>query len=92
LLGDPALKLAYPENKVSALTINNTSIEISTDTLKALSNVSITGEVTDPLSYPLHKFNGTVTTTIFDKVSLIKTKANDPESKPYLCIEKEYHL
>ena len=82
LLGDPALKLAYPENKVSALTINNTSIEISTDTLKALSNVSITGEVTDPLSYPLHKFNGTVTTTIFDKVSLIKTKANDPESKP----------
>lgn len=82
LLGDPALKLAYPENKIHTLTINNTSIEISTDTLKALSQVTITGEVTDPQSHPFPDFNGTVTTTIFDKVSLIKTKANDPGNKP----------
>ncbi len=82
LLGDPALTLAYPENNVFALTLNGISVDQPFDTLKALSNITITGEVTDPLGHHLSEFTGLVTATIFDKESLVVTKGNDPGSNP----------
>ncbi|MGC8864682.1 MAG: type IX secretion system sortase PorU [Bacteroidales bacterium] len=82
LLGDPALTLAYPDNNVNALTINGVSVDIPSDTLKALSQIVITGEVTNPLNYHLYDFEGSVTATVYDKESLVKTKGNDPGSIP----------
>lgn len=82
LLGDPALTLVYPENNVNALTINGVSVDIPSDTLKALSQVVITGEVANPLNYHLADFEGNVTATVFDKESLVMTKGNDPGSIP----------
>ena len=58
LLGDPALRLAYPE-----FSVNTTSIS---DTLKALSLVTIYGEVVDE-SGVLTDFNGIVFPTVLDK-------------------------
>ncbi|MDK2909614.1 MAG: hypothetical protein PWR20_1181 [Bacteroidales bacterium] len=82
LLGDPALTLAYPENNVNALTINGVSVDIPSDTLKALSHIVITGEVANSQNYHLSDFEGSVTATVFDKESIISTKGNDPGSNP----------
>lgn len=79
-LGDPALELAHPSNKINTLTINGKPIDDVADTLKALSSATITGQITDPDGNPLSNFNGTVFPTIFDKPSTITTKGNDPDS------------
>jgi hypothetical protein len=78
LLGDPALYLAYPyHGKVVTDSINNTPVSEKTDSLKALSLVSISGHIEDPSGNPLKEFNGVVTPVIFDKARKIKTLAND---------------
>lgn len=59
LLGDPALKLAYPRYK-----IQTTSIQ---DTLNALMEVTINGEIQNEDSVRLYDFNGIVYPTVFDK-------------------------
>ncbi len=77
LLGDPALVLAYPINRIRVLTVNGTDITQATDTLKALGKVTITGWVEDELGNPLPSFNGIIYPTVYDKKSRIKTLSND---------------
>lgn len=77
LLGDPALKLAYPEYKVKTNTINNVAIGAGTDTLKALSKITITGEVQDNSGAKMTSFNGVIYPTVYDKVSTYSTLGND---------------
>ena len=45
LLGDPALEIAFPKQKVITATINGISILENIDTINALSEVTITGEM-----------------------------------------------
>lgn len=82
LLGDPALTLAYPANKVNALAINGVSVDIEPDTLKALSKITLSGEVAYPNGLRYHDFEGTLLSTVFDKTSTVVTKGNDAGSKP----------
>jgi len=79
LLGDPAMRLAFPENKLQVTTINNQPIS-STDTLKALNKFTFGGLVTDATGNALSNFNGTVNAVIFDKPQTITTKGNDAAS------------
>lgn len=81
ILGDPALKLSYPEQRVFTSTINSQTLSsTSSDTLKALSLISVTGYVGDKNGNKLTNFNGVVYPTVFDKESTVKTLANDPGS------------
>lgn len=66
-LGDPAMKLAIPKPNVRITKMNGIDVSQSLDTLKALSKVSFEGVVTDNANQPLTNFNGTLSTTIFDK-------------------------
>jgi hypothetical protein len=77
LLGDPALVLAYPKNRIRVMTVNGTEITQATDTLKALGKVTITGRVEDELGNLMTAFNGIIYPTIYDKKSEIKTLSND---------------
>jgi len=78
LLGDPALRLAWPvEGKVATDSINGISAEFATDTLKALSLITISGHLEDNDGNILSNFNGTVEPTVFDKASRVSTLAND---------------
>ncbi len=78
LLGDPALKLAYPyHGKVITDSVNNVSVYDKIDSLKALSLITIAGHIEDPLGKPLNTFNGVVSPLVYDKSSKIKTLAND---------------
>lgn len=78
LLGDPAVRLGFPELKVKTTSINNQSP--SADTLKALDRYTIKGEVTDASGLRLSAFNGNVYPVIFDKVQQVKTFGNDAGS------------
>ncbi|MGB5420459.1 type IX secretion system sortase PorU [Algibacter sp.] len=76
-IGDPAMKLAFPKPSVRLTKINDNPIETATDTLKALSYVKLSGEVTDEAGNLLSNYNGTLSTTIYDKVINRQTLAND---------------
>lgn len=76
LLGDPALKLAIPKQNVVTTKLNGNIIGV-TDTIKALSKVTVEGVVTDINGVKLTNFNGIITPTVFDKAKKITTLRND---------------
>jgi len=80
LLGDPAMRLAFPELRLQLTGINNKPLT-GTDTLRALEKYTFTGMVTDGSGNPVTGFNGTVNPTVYDKAQLVKTLGNDPGSK-----------
>jgi len=78
LLGDPALKLAYPwHGQVVTDSINNVSVSEIIDSLKALTLVTVTGHIEDSDGKLINTFDGVVTPLVFDKESKVKTLAND---------------
>lgn len=76
LIGDPALKLVYPEKRVFTTAITDTTGN-PLDTLKALGNVKISGYVGEEDGSVLNDFNGVVTVTVYDKKSEVTTLSND---------------
>ncbi|WP_420574803.1 type IX secretion system sortase PorU [Kordia sp.] len=76
-IGDPALKLAIPRPRVNLTAINDVPITQPTDTLKALSRVKISGNITDESGNLLNSYNGTVFSSIYDKKIQRQTLAND---------------
>jgi len=79
LLGDPALRLAFPSNRIT--------VDPVTDSLKALSNVVLTGEVLDDEGNKDQNFDGEIEIRVLDKPVLLRTKANDADSQPKDFIE-----
>jgi hypothetical protein len=78
LLGDPALKLAFPwHGNIVTDSVNSVSVSEGTDTLKALSMITISGHLEDQKGTMLNTFNGVVSPLVFDKAKKIKTLAND---------------
>ena len=75
--GDPAMKLAHPKPNIIITKLNNIDISQSLDTLKALSKITLEGIITDASNNLLSNFNGTLSTTVFDKSSDRKTLDND---------------
>ncbi|WP_299666385.1 type IX secretion system sortase PorU [uncultured Polaribacter sp.] len=75
--GDPAMKLAVPEPNVRITKMNGKDISQPTDTLKALSKVSFEGTIVDNSNAVLNNFNGTLSTTVFDKPLNKTTLDND---------------
>ncbi len=76
-IGDPALKLAFPDPNIRLTKINDVPITQDTDVLQALSYAKLAGEVTDVNGNVLTNYNGILTTTIFDKEIERETLAND---------------
>ncbi|MBX3164259.1 MAG: type IX secretion system sortase PorU [Bacteroidetes bacterium] len=81
LLGDPALTLAYPEEKVITSNINGTAVTSnSSDTLTALSKITVSGFVADNNGNKLSNFNGIVYPTVFDKEQDVVCLLNSEKS------------
>ena len=80
LLGDPALEIAMPRNKVVTTKINGMDFASFNDTIKALSLVSITGEIRDNNDQLLSDFNGTAEVKVLDKAVTLRTLGNDNPS------------
>ena len=72
LLADPALSLNYPEYEVATTEINgSTPNPVSPDTIRALSQVTVKGEVRDYNGNLISGFNGIVYPTVYDKAASI---------------------
>ena len=85
LLGDPALRLIYPELGTNTLKLNDVEVfdkvrestgVAQIDSLKALSNVRITGEIVDLADTSRVDFNGEIFVSVFDKMSELTTRGN----------------
>ncbi len=75
MLGDPALRLHYPNNTVWT----DSLVEIGgekTDSIKALSEIQVYGHIAQSDSTLLTDFNGTLYITLYDKEMSLYTKAN----------------
>ncbi len=78
LLGDPALRLAYPKNDVVTDSVNKMAVTMTTnDTLKALSLVTISGHIENS-GAALSNYNGILYPTVYNKIQSITTLGNNP--------------
>ena len=76
LLGDPALCLAYPDLNVSTTAIS--------DTISALEEVIISGQIEDENGNLVSNFNGLVFPTVFDKEEILNTLGQESSTPmPY---------
>ena len=80
LIGDPSMQLAYPMHIAKTDSIDGVAVAGISDTLKALSKVTISGHVEDEDGQKLTSFNGTLFPTVYDKASDITTLKNDAGS------------
>ena len=83
LLGDPALRLAYPKYNVQTTNIELQNNNGGSDTLKALSKVTVTGEIQDVNGNKVESYDGTLFPIVYDKPVKIETLASDPSSYKY---------
>ena len=81
LLGDPAMRLAYPKNNIVLDSVNGTRIGMS-DTLQSGKLYTFKGSVMAPRSGAItgvnNTFNGTLYFTLYDKQTTRTTLKNDP--------------
>ncbi len=92
LLGDAAMHLAIPRYNVTTTAINGKPITTITDTLKALSKVTVEGRVEDMNGQLMNNFNGLVYPTVFDKPSTYRTLVNNPGSAPSLTFQMQDNI
>ena len=87
LLGDPATVIALPTHGVRTTMIDSSVIDsVRYDTVRALQQMRIAGEIVDVNGNLLDDFNGEVFPTIYDKAQTIPTLQQDGDS-PLLNIE-----
>lgn len=89
LLGDPSMKLALAENKVVLTSLTTRG---GPDTLKSLSRVILKGEIRQD-NQKLATFNGTLSATLFDKISNVSTagdsdELSNPPSPPFTYTDR----
>lgn len=89
LLGDPALRLTYPERKVVIDTFNEKAAAEEASTINAGGLVTVQGRVLNEAGETAEDFNGTIYPTILDNKEKITTNLNitDRNTRPYVYEE-----
>ena len=82
LIGDPGLKIAMPRMNVVTDSINGFSPDITLDTIRALSKVTIKGHLEDFGGTDLTSFNGFIYPSVYDKPKIQQTLSNDGAASP----------
>jgi hypothetical protein len=79
LIGDPAMKLAYPEYRMQVTSINGEPVQPGKAvSVKALEKVTVRGEILSPDgSTAVSDFSGTLSVTVFDSKQTRKTLNNN---------------
>ncbi len=80
LFGDPALRLALPEEKVKTLKINGQSVENDNIAIHAMSMVTVEGEITDYQGAFDSGFNGEVWVRLFDRKTVLHVEYDKNET------------
>ena len=82
LLGDPSMPFAFPTYALVTDSINHHAVTEHSDTIRALSKVTVSGRVVDQNMQTLSNFNGTVFPSVYDKKVKTSTLGNDPDCEP----------
>lgn len=82
LLGDPAMRLASPSNRVETTAFNHSDNIALRDTVKALSVVHIAGKIVDEAGRHKDGFNGYLHPKVFDKKTTFRTLGTSSASFP----------
>ncbi len=93
LLGDPALRLKYPENEAVIDAING--YEIGSDdmpTFQARQNLTFTGRIVGSDGNTVNDFNGAIVSTLFDAEKSIETKGYGEDGEKYVFQERDNRL
>jgi len=80
LLGDPALRLGKPKPRIITDEVNGVDVSLATDTLKALSKITIKGHVESESGALLSNYNGLVFPTVLDKRKIRRSLGQEPAS------------
>ena len=81
-IGDPAMKLAIPKQKVILTAVNDIPITSPLPVFQALNLMKISGQVVDESDNIISDYNGDLAVQIFDKDINRETLANDFVSAP----------
>ena len=77
LIGDPAMRLTYPDYEIAVTEINGTPVdEADIPTIRALERVTVSGEIRTPAGVKDSQFSGSLDITIFDSQQTITTLDN----------------
>ena len=83
LIGDPAIKLAYPEYGMKVTAINGLSVEETPVSFKALEKIRVEGEVLDASGQLATDFTGIVNPTVKDsKMTVTCLNNNNQDDTP----------
>ncbi len=77
LLGDPSMRLSYPQHRVVTDSINGIAAYQQNDTLSALQWVSVSGHLETEGGESLNGYEGMVYPKVFDKERIVETLSND---------------
>lgn len=83
LIGDPAVKMAYPEFGMKVTTVNGQSVDGNSISFKALKKITVEGEVLDASGQLVTDFTGIVNPTVKDsKVTVTCLKNSNKDDSP----------
>ncbi len=80
LIGDPALRLSFPQYRVVVTSINGNPVDsLHADSAMVLSTVTVEGEIQDNEGHLVSDFDGTIYPEVYDRPITTHTLANDNE-------------
>ena len=76
LLGDPALKLTFPDYSVATTSVNGIELPAALDTINPGGQIMISGNILDTEGNPVDNFNGDLLITVFERPYIRQTLGN----------------
>ena len=92
LLGDPALRLLYPDYQIKVTEINGYDITQTTPTIQARDSVFIKGEIYTPQGQKATDYNGIICPTVYDSEVSVVTHGYGEEGKAFEFSERSNRL
>lgn len=77
LIGDPALRISYPEYKARVTTVNGKAVSDEPFTFKALEKITVEGEILDTQGDFANNFTGILNATVLDSKASLTTLGNN---------------
>ena len=76
LLGDPALKLTFPDYNITTTSVNGIELPAVTDTINPGGQITIAGNILDTEGNPVNNFSGELLVTVYERPYIRQTLGN----------------
>ncbi|MEZ5198636.1 MAG: type IX secretion system sortase PorU [Bacteroidales bacterium] len=76
LLGDPAVKLTFPDFNIATTSVNGVELPAALDTINPGAEIIISGNILDTEGNPANNFNGDLVVTVYERPYIRQTLGN----------------